>query len=243
MDSTRCYGWYEAQFLRKIKRIKSEKKGACLAVILCSRPWAVVGGLNWLSRLFVLQFCNVLQLSFLSLYRCIYFLMILHWGVSAKRTENQQQQSIASLLPTHRASEGFAFHTSFTACGCEAATKTALAQAASHHQKPQLAARIQNFTEKICGEKYFYKQPQLLESLSHCRNEIFLFSMSILFQTKQSSICQNVLCIKGDVKCIMLCSPRNNLFFECLFELYLFTLGTNTSTEEYSILSRRLKKY
>lgn len=190
MDSTRCYGWYEAQFLRKIKRIKSEKKGACLAVISCSQPWAVVGGLNWLSRLFVLQFCNVLQLSFLSLYRCIYFLMILHWGVSAKRTENQQQQSIASLLPTRRASEGFAFHTSFTACGCEAATKTALAQAASHHQKPQLAARIQNFTEKICGEKYFinnhnyWKVSVAAEMKSFCSVWVFSFKPNSLAYAK-----------------------------------------------------------
>lgn len=142
MDSTRCYDWYEAQFLRKIKGIKSEKKGVYLAVISYSQPWAVVGGLNWLSWLFVLQFCNVFQLSFHFLYCCIYFLMILHWGVSAKRTESQQQQSIISLLPMHGASEDFAFHTSFTTCGCKAATKPIVAQTAFQHQKPQLAARI-----------------------------------------------------------------------------------------------------
>lgn len=142
MYSTRCYEWYEAQFLGKIKRIKSEKKGVCLAVISCSQLQALVGGLNWLSWLFVLQFCSVFQLSFHFLYRCIYFLMILRWGASAKRTENQQQQSITSLLPMCGAREDFAFHTSFTTCGCEAATKPVVAQTAFQHQKPQLAARI-----------------------------------------------------------------------------------------------------
>lgn len=142
MDSTRCYDWYEAQFLGKIKRIKSETKGVCLAVISYSQPRAVVGGLNWLSWLFVLQFCNVFQLSFHFLYCGIYFLMILCWGVSAKRTESQQQQSIISLLPMRGASEDFTFHTSFTTCGCEAATKPIVAQTAFQHQKLQLAARI-----------------------------------------------------------------------------------------------------
>lgn len=187
MDSTRCCGWYKAQFLRKRKRIKSEKKGACLAVISCSQPRALVGGLNWLSWLFVLQFCNVFQLSFRFLYRCIYFLMILRWGASAKRTQTQRQQSSVSLLPAHGASEDFAFHTSFTARRCKAATKPAPAQAPSHHHKQQLAARIQDFTEKNCGEKHFIKNQRFWKVSIHCRNETPLFGMNILSnQTTQN---------------------------------------------------------
>lgn len=170
--------------------MKSEKKEACLAVLSCSQPRAVVGGLKWLYRLFVLQFCNVFQLSFLFLYHCIYFLMILLWGVSAKRRENQRQQSFVSLSPARGASEDFAFHTSFTAWGCEAATKPAPAQPASRQQKQQLAARIQNFTAKSCGEKYsiknyhFWKVSVTAEIKPFCSMWVFSFKLNSPAYTK-----------------------------------------------------------
>lgn len=78
----------------------------------------MVAGLNWLSCLFVLPFCNVFQLSFLFLYSCIYFLMILSLATSAKKTLNQRWQSIVSPFPARGAGEDFAFHTLFTASGC-----------------------------------------------------------------------------------------------------------------------------
>lgn len=102
----------------KKSRVESDNKWACLAVGFCSKPWAVVGGLNWLCCLFVLQFCSVLQLSVLFLYSYIYFLMTLSLGASAKRTVNQWQQGCTSLFPAWGASEDFAYHTSFTAGGC-----------------------------------------------------------------------------------------------------------------------------
>lgn len=102
----------------KKSRVESDNKRACLAVGFCSKPWAVVGGLNWLYCLFVLQFCSVLQLSVLFLYSYVYFLMTLSLGVSAKRTVNQWQQGSISLFSAWGASEDFAYHTSFTAGGC-----------------------------------------------------------------------------------------------------------------------------
>lgn len=178
----------------KQKESSQRRRERAWQVISCSQPRAVVGGLNWLSCLFVLQFCNVFQLSFRFLYRCIYFLMILRWGVSAKRTENQRQQRSASLLPSHGASEDFAFHTSFTARRCKAATKPAPAQAPSHHHKQQLAARIQDFTEKKLRGKVLYKEPTLWKVSIHCRNETFLFSMNILFKPNHPAYA-NICCV------------------------------------------------
>lgn len=96
--------------------------------------------------------------------------------------------------------------------------------------------------KKNWGEKYFIKNHHFwkvsvtAEMKPFCSVQIFSFKLT------QSTVCQNVLSIKGDVIRTMLCfPPPNNLYFECQFETYLFTPGTNTSTGECLILSRRLK--
>lgn len=128
----------------------------------------MVAGLNWLSCLFVLPFCNVFQLSFLFLYSCIYFLMILSLATSAKKTLNQRWQSIVSPFPVWGAGEDFAFHTLFTAGGCNSPRFRQCPPARS--SSGQLGV---GNSQKILGREVLFKDPPLWKYLGHCRNETF----------------------------------------------------------------------